>query len=380
MIAIPDNADQTAAYQTTKDNGDGSTTYIIDLAKIKADKGYVHLHAIKGANYTKVTVKSMKLKGGSGNGGQNTPSKPVDDDPTGKEMANPIDAEHGAVATGTALDGTNKCDFKPEGVKVGDKIAVFYEAAGDNPQIALRSVDVEAGGDMMCAPFGGLDYKDGYASVDAKKSYIVFEVTDEIDAAFKKSANWGGPYLSIQGKDIKITKAIIVEAPASGNPDSTPNPEPEKPKPSEGNKALHITQAKVDGFWMGQLLSAIELQPGEYTLTANVYTKSTLTLRTSFANLADGEDEGFDCVVTNFEGSDKAQSLTVDFNLTKVTSDFKLWFGNQDADFYIDDMVLVKKDDSKNLFAFSDFSGDNDIDKWRNQYNHVLSFEIADVQ
>jgi uncharacterized repeat protein (TIGR02543 family) len=61
LINIPNNADQTAAYQTTKDNGDGTTTYTIDLAKIVADKGYAHLHAIKGANWANVTVVSMKV-------------------------------------------------------------------------------------------------------------------------------------------------------------------------------------------------------------------------------------------------------------------------------------------------------------------------------
>ena len=37
--------------------------YTVNLQKIKADKGFVHLHAIKGANYQNVTVESMKLFG-----------------------------------------------------------------------------------------------------------------------------------------------------------------------------------------------------------------------------------------------------------------------------------------------------------------------------
>jgi len=61
LIAIPNDADQTAAYETVVDNGDGTKTYTIDLAKIVADKGYAHLHAIKGANWANVTVVSMKI-------------------------------------------------------------------------------------------------------------------------------------------------------------------------------------------------------------------------------------------------------------------------------------------------------------------------------
>lgn len=50
-----------AKYFTSKDNGDGSTTYIVDIAALVADKGYAHLHSIKGANWAKTTVTDMKL-------------------------------------------------------------------------------------------------------------------------------------------------------------------------------------------------------------------------------------------------------------------------------------------------------------------------------
>ena len=61
LINIPNNADQSAAYQTVTENEDGTKTYTIDLAKIVEEKGYAHLHAIKGANWAEVTVVSMKL-------------------------------------------------------------------------------------------------------------------------------------------------------------------------------------------------------------------------------------------------------------------------------------------------------------------------------
>lgn len=60
LINIPNNTDQKAAYETKVDNGDGTTTYIIDLAKIVKDKGYAHLHSIKAAS-GEVTVVSMQL-------------------------------------------------------------------------------------------------------------------------------------------------------------------------------------------------------------------------------------------------------------------------------------------------------------------------------
>ena len=61
LIDIPKDAGQTEKYQTIVENGDGTTTYIIDLAKILKDYGYVHLHAIKDKDWAKVTVKSMQL-------------------------------------------------------------------------------------------------------------------------------------------------------------------------------------------------------------------------------------------------------------------------------------------------------------------------------
>lgn len=61
LIAIPNDPDQTAAYETVVDNGDGTKTYTVDLAKIVSEKGYAHLHAIKGANWANVTVNSMKV-------------------------------------------------------------------------------------------------------------------------------------------------------------------------------------------------------------------------------------------------------------------------------------------------------------------------------
>ena len=41
---------------------DGVTTWTVDLAQMVADKGYAHLHAIKGANWANCTVTGMTLE------------------------------------------------------------------------------------------------------------------------------------------------------------------------------------------------------------------------------------------------------------------------------------------------------------------------------
>ena len=61
LIAIPDNAEQTAKYMTLIEGADGAKVCNIDLAEILKDYGYVHLHSIKGAYNAKTTVASMKL-------------------------------------------------------------------------------------------------------------------------------------------------------------------------------------------------------------------------------------------------------------------------------------------------------------------------------
>lgn len=61
LIAIPNDAAQTAAYETVVDNGDGTKTFTIDIAKIVEDKGFAHLHTIKGANWANVTLVSLQV-------------------------------------------------------------------------------------------------------------------------------------------------------------------------------------------------------------------------------------------------------------------------------------------------------------------------------
>ena len=53
--------DWAGKYFSVNEGVDGVNTYIVDLAQLVADKGFAHLHAIKGANWSSVTVKSMIL-------------------------------------------------------------------------------------------------------------------------------------------------------------------------------------------------------------------------------------------------------------------------------------------------------------------------------
>jgi len=60
-VEFPRDYADGASYETVVDNGDGSKTYTIDVAGIKADKGFVHLHAIKGAYWANTTVTSLQV-------------------------------------------------------------------------------------------------------------------------------------------------------------------------------------------------------------------------------------------------------------------------------------------------------------------------------
>jgi len=64
-------------YETVVDNGDGTTTYTINLAAIVKKYGYAHLNAIKGANWANVTVTSMKLEAASESEVDPEPEVPV---------------------------------------------------------------------------------------------------------------------------------------------------------------------------------------------------------------------------------------------------------------------------------------------------------------
>lgn len=74
------NGDHFNAYVTKVDNGDGSFTFTLNIAKIVAEQGFAHLNVIKGGNWAKVTVTSMVLV-------KKEPSKPTDVEAVAAEVA-----------------------------------------------------------------------------------------------------------------------------------------------------------------------------------------------------------------------------------------------------------------------------------------------------
>jgi hypothetical protein len=51
-----------SAKYFSSEEADGVTTWTVDIAQMVADKGYAHLHAIKGANWANCTVTSMEVE------------------------------------------------------------------------------------------------------------------------------------------------------------------------------------------------------------------------------------------------------------------------------------------------------------------------------
>ena len=63
LIEYPKGNDVWSAKYFTVEEIEGGKRYTVDLAQMVKDKGYAHLHAIKGANWSNCTATSMKLEG-----------------------------------------------------------------------------------------------------------------------------------------------------------------------------------------------------------------------------------------------------------------------------------------------------------------------------
>jgi len=62
LIEYPKGDEAWSAKYFTVEEIEGGKRYIVDLAQMVKDKGYAHLHAIKGANWANCTVTSMTLE------------------------------------------------------------------------------------------------------------------------------------------------------------------------------------------------------------------------------------------------------------------------------------------------------------------------------
>ena len=63
LIEYPKGNDVWSAKYFAVEEIEGGKRYTVDLAQMVKDKGYAHLHAIKGANWSNCTATSMKLEG-----------------------------------------------------------------------------------------------------------------------------------------------------------------------------------------------------------------------------------------------------------------------------------------------------------------------------
>ncbi len=210
LIAIPNDADQTAAYETKVENGDGTTTYTIDLAKIVADKGYAHLHAIKGANWADVTVVSMKITKAVGAAPVATAKVKISFELEGGTV------EEGAKTTlqvekGTAVDLKAVAPTRPGYILNGwatEKGGAVVTEFTANDAATLYAVWEKSERDLST---------DGFSSWT---DYVNGEIVEAADCAFVLEEATGLPYGDgnvINYIDLSAYKSLVVVA-SAGEP------------------------------------------------------------------------------------------------------------------------------------------------------------------
>lgn len=154
LVDIPNNADQTAKYQTVEDN-----VYTIDLAAIKADYGYVHLHCIKGAFWQDVNVTSIQL----------VPAEPEVTTWTKTGYVVPVDGWTGFY--NSALGQKVTVTGKGNTITISDGTNEIVVEAGENDAVA--SINGKAEADWTYFNFGdsycGYYYFDGYSYANASE-------------------------------------------------------------------------------------------------------------------------------------------------------------------------------------------------------------------
>lgn len=196
LIAIPNNEEQTAAYQTVTDNADGSKTYTIDLAKIQEKYGYVHLHSIKGFDGN-VNITSMKLEGGSVTPAPTPDPTPVPEaDPTKDATALEISTDNGGSELNT--DITNGKINVPYIAEVGDKIIIAYETVSDGAKMSVSG---------LTSAFALSDPIPSCNGVSLTGKYFEMELTDADVASINEAKDTflGTGFIIITGNDVKIT-------------------------------------------------------------------------------------------------------------------------------------------------------------------------------
>ena len=142
LIDIPGKAWGTERYQTVDGN-----VYTIDLAKIVAEKGFAHLHCVKGAFWADVTVTSMELVTDEGDEEPETP-----EDETSNLTAEMFHAWTSAGADAQPTDAAIGCAYvlnASTGLPYGDG-NVYYLNYADLSAYSKLIVTVSEGTPRFC--------------------------------------------------------------------------------------------------------------------------------------------------------------------------------------------------------------------------------------
>jgi len=208
-------------YCTVKEESDGSKTWVIDIAKIVAEKGYCHLNTIKVNSGDPTTFNSIKLD-------RIAPKEYKE----GVEQNAAGVGSNGAVAYGTELNGSNKNDIDASKLVAGQKVTIYYTVTeGETGTLKACTIDNKDGFPDLALPSWGSDYK----TLDNTKESVSFVLTsDDITniAVFPY-----GKYISVKGTNVKVTKITVAD---------------EKPEELyEYVKSVDYTTASWDLFVMG---------------------------------------------------------------------------------------------------------------------------------
>ena len=181
---------------------EGDDTYVVDLKAIVKDKGFCHLHSIKGANWANVTVTSMELeKAGNavsvgwnnlinnsdmeGDDNSSFFTKVAKGDPQPSEIVDGIgvDGSRGIVVEATAKESDawdNQFWFRfNEPVPAGTKYRVSFDYKADTDAKASIQAHAEPGDYIHYAMLGDVNFTTDWQSFSAEGTVSADQSKDD---------------------------------------------------------------------------------------------------------------------------------------------------------------------------------------------------------
>ena len=181
---------------------EGDDTYVVDLKAIVKDKGFCHLHSIKGANWANVTVTSMELeKAGNavsvgwnnlinnsdmeGDDNSSFFTKVAKGDPQPSEIVDGIgvDGSRGIVVEATAKESDawdNQFWFRfNEPVPAGTKYRVSFDYKADTDAKASTQAHAEPGDYIHYAMLGDVNFTTDWQSFSAEGTVSADQSKDD---------------------------------------------------------------------------------------------------------------------------------------------------------------------------------------------------------